>query len=505
MRRLRVAVLIFLVAAPILFLLGMGWYAIWERGWTFWAWWPITGCFALAAVLAAYWYRQRDRIHPIDFTPPVHGTERDKEAWKLVEARAQNAVRTDLNRLGTPQFYLDTAQELALELARFYNPKTSDPIGSLTVPEILAVIELAAHDLAELVDKYVPAGHLLTIDHWRKARRAQDWYASASNLYWLAFALWSPLETGARYAASQAGITRPWQQIQQNLLAWFCAAYVQRVGHYLIEVHSGRLRVGASRYRELVEAGASSAAPGSAAGQVTITLLGQVKAGKSSLINALLGERRAGTDVLPLTDAVTRYELDLADVPMRLVLLDTPGYGQAGPGAQQRKAAQEAARKSDLLLLVLHARNAARQADREALDALREWYAEHPDFKMPPVVAVLTHIDLLSPALEWAPPYDWQQPQRTKEKQIADAVAAVHEQLGDAVGYVAPVCVAEGKVYGVDEWLLPAIVSLLDEARGVGLVRCLRVEGDAHKVRKVFAQLLEAGKQAYKKGAWPAL
>ena len=48
---------------------------------------------------------------------------------------------------------------------------------------------------------------------------------------------------------------------------------------------------------------------------------------------------------------------------------------------------------------------------------------------MPPVLAVMTHIDLLSPALEWAPPYNWQEPERPKERQIQEALTAVREQL----------------------------------------------------------------------------
>ncbi len=107
---------------------------------------------------------------------------------------------------------------------------------------------------------------------------------------------------------------------------------------------------------------------------------------------------------------------------------------------------------------------------------------------------MLTHIDLLTPALEWAPPYDWLEPKRTKEQQIAEAAAAVNEQLGDYLAGVIPVCVAPNKVYGVEEWLLPAVAELLDEVHAVALLRCLRAEIDTGKVRKVFHQLLAAGK-----------
>ena len=229
--------------------------------------------------------------------------------------------------------------------------------------------------------------------------------------------------------------------------------------------------------------------------QVTIGLIGQVKAGKSSLINAILGEQRARTNVLPETREVTRYELSLAEGPTKLELLDTIGYGHTGPRQDQLPATQDAARQSDILLLVLHARTAARQPDLLMLQALRKWFNSRHDLKMPRVVAVITHIDLLAPAVEWTPPYNWQKPQRVKEQQISEAVAAVREQFGDALVGVVPVCVAEGRTYGVQEWLLPTLVELLDEGRAVAMLRCLCAEVDAERIRKVFNQLLAAGKE----------
>jgi uncharacterized protein len=340
------------------------------------------------------------------------------------------------------------------------------------------------------------------VDNWRQARRAADWYRTASNVYWLVSAVFSPLQTGARFAASQLGMSRPWQQLQQNLLVWFYTAYLQRLGTYLIDVNSGRLRVGARRYRELVKQrtpnGRSDAAlkdqeEGDVAAHVTITVMGQVKAGKSSLINAILGQQRARTDVLPATADITRYQLQTPGISSRLVVLDTVGYGHSGPREDQLPATEEAARESDLLLLVLQARNPARQADLELLKGLQHWFAARPELKLPPILGIVTHIDLLTPAMEWAPPYDWQQPERLKEQQIQEALTTVRDQLAPHLVGCVPVCSAPGKVYGVEEWLLPTVVELLDEAHGVALLRCLRAEADANKVRRVLRQLLAAG------------
>src|SRR5262249_46307764 len=155
---------------------------------------------------------------------------------------------------------------------------------------------------------------------------ATDYYQTATNIYWAISALLSPVNTAMRYLTSQAGVSRPWAMLQQNLVLWFYTAFLQRLGTYLVDLNSGRLRVGADRSRQLlkeldlktvpvVDEDRSNAlgaidtnaglagAPGKVAepSAVTIGLFGQVKAGKSSLVNALLGEQRARTHVLPET------------------------------------------------------------------------------------------------------------------------------------------------------------------------------------------------------------
>jgi predicted GTPase len=228
---------------------------------------------------------------------------------------------------------------------------------------------------------------------------------------------------------------------------------------------------------------------------VSIVLIGQVKAGKSSLVNALLGERKAATDILPLTSEVTKYDLVAPGVPTHLVLLDTAGYGRAGAVKDNLEETAEAVQDADLVLWVAHARNPARKADADFFARLRAWFRERPHLRFPPVVVVLTHVDLLTPAMEWAPPYDWAGGTRPKERSMADAVAAAKESFPDVAGLV-PVCAAAGKEWGVQEELLPEIVALLGEAKAVSLLRCLHAEADEGKVKKVFAQLWAAGRKA---------
>src|SRR5262249_2251258 len=148
-------------------------------------------------------------------------------------------------KLGDIQFYLDTARAMAQELAQFYHPKTTDPVSNLTIPEILAVVELASHDLAEMTQQYLPGGHLLTVANWRQAKQITDWYQTVSNVWGAIRAVLTPVNTAVRYLATKAGMSTPLQLLQQNLILWFYTAFLNRLGTYLIDLNSGRLRVGA--------------------------------------------------------------------------------------------------------------------------------------------------------------------------------------------------------------------------------------------------------------------
>jgi predicted GTPase len=501
MTRLRVIIIGLLGLAPWLFLIGVGGYHLWDTGWFFYAWWPMAACWMAAYLLTRRWGNRQRRQMDAE-APPLHWTDRDKLAWRVVEAQLKATEKIDMEKLTEPQFYFDTSLKLARDLAKVYHPHSSQPMANLTVLELLSVVELAAQDLGKLANEYFPGGHLLTLNNLQQAQGAMKWYQRATNIWWAVSAVLDPIRTGARFAASRAGLGKPLDLLKQNAVQWLYAMFVQRLGHYLIELYSGRLRVGVSRYKTLLAEHQAAQTQGppivSADGQpttpkpVTITLIGQVKAGKSSVINAILGDERARTDVIPATAGVHRYELHGPGAS--LVLVDTQGYNQAGADADQLAATIEAAQQSDLIFLVTHARNPGRQADVSLLKELFTWFADRPRLKLPPILVVMTHIDLLSPAMEWSPPYNWRKPTRTKENNIAAAAEVIRQQLGEKITAIVPVCTRSDAIFAIKEELLPEVTQLLGEARAVAMLRCLQAEADEGQVRRLFDQLLNTGK-----------
>lgn len=489
----RILALVALALAPFLFLVCVGSYHLYVTGWGFIAWWPMAACLALAYGLGWYWTR-RSKAKLLPDTgiadPPTTWTDRDRQAWKIVERRAASITNVTAEQLADAHRYADTAISLALEVAQVYNPGATDPFGHLTLPEIVTCAELVSRDMNERVNKYIPGSHLLSVNDWKSAKRAVDWGKTAMDVSWLARAVLNPINTSVQYLASKASGSI-WNRVQDNVMLWFQTAFVHELGKHLIELNSGRLRVGAEKYREIVEREGASV-PGSS---LSIAVVGQVKAGKSSLVNALLGENRAATDVLPTTERSTKYELKLPD-QAPLTIVDTAGYGENGPTEAEVANALIAAENADMILFVGHARTAARRADVDMLAKLAAAFLAKPHLRFPPTIAAMTHVDLLSPAMEWSPPYDWQSGERVKEINMKEAVVQLREQLGERIAAAAPVCTASGREWNVREGLTALMAAAMDDSHGTSLLKLLHRQGHAGAARKTVDQVLNAGREA---------
>ena len=504
----RVGLIAFLFLAPWLFLIGAGGYHLWDRGYS-WVWYVVIGVTGVAYFLAYRWTR-RSSLPDTAAAPPNYWTDRDKAAWQRVLEKAKGYEKVTPVLLTDPEHYNALSIDLATKVAEVYNPGGASPIDHLTIPEVLACVELAAADLDEMVRKYVPGVHLLKVRDFNRAKRAADWYKTGQNVYFAGAALFNPVEVGIRWMASRYALGNLFDRLQGNVLLWFHTAFVHQFGRYLVEMNSGRLKVGVKRYREILKAHEeppveAAAEPVPAAGDATaappplkrigLAVLGPVKAGKSSLVNALLGKAAATVDTLPVPHLGTKYDLTLSgNVPV--TVLDTAGYGQEGANEAEFAAAAEAAKDADLILFVTPATNPGRRADVDLLDRLRAWFADRPQLKLPAVVAVVNQVDLLSPKAEWNPPYNWQTGDRPKEQNIRACVAAVKEQLGERVVDVVPVCGRAGETWGFTEGLVPAVALRLDDARGAAVLKAFDAEAAADQYKKVGRQLLEGGRKA---------
>ena len=516
MPRLQLLLIVVLILLPIALFAGVGAWAIWQSGHLLWLSWMMPVCWGLAWVLL----RRAKRVEvPLpEIVSRIHWTPRDKAAGEIVATEQQRiGDEATAEQLTDQTFFRDRTLDLATKVARHYHPHVADPLDALSVVEVMAVVRLVAEDMEVWFDENVPGSHLVSIGQWRMLAKVPGWWRAANNAGWIVSVVMNPLAGLARFAASKAFVDPVTKQVQNNVFGAFFMLYLRQVGFYLIELNSGRLRGGSARYRSAMAKFEGTPRETTVTGNaittgatarpepvsVTIAIIGQVKAGKSSLANCLLGEQQAAVDVLPLTQDVTRYELKLEESNDRLVLLDTPGYSDAGATREQLSATREAVRQADLILLVMAATSPAKQADAKVLAELYGWFRSQHHLKPPPFVGVVSKIDGLSPMMEWSPPYDWSQPTRPKEVSIREAVDYARQSVngglgaGEGLAGIVAVCTdrERHRVFGIEEWLLPVIALQLDEARACSLVRSVHHDHDRLKAWRVVSQLIATGQR----------
>jgi len=559
MTRGRTLVILFLLVAPVLVFVGVGGWALWQSGHLLWLWLTLPVCWAAAFLLGRLWGEKLVPLQPPDAEEPVHWTPRDKQAWQLVAARIKSADDVDLDFLTKLQFYVDTSRDMAEDIARVYHPKATDPLSSLTIPEIMAAAQLALEDLADVYDQYVPGGDWLTVKNWRSLAKLPKRYRLISNLLTAGAAVFSPMAALGRYAASKTIMAPVTKAIQSNILTWFYAAFLQRVGFYLIEMNSGRLRGGKDKFREAFERfrhkqkpweddveasasepehqqrptaslraqsdegstaeGAESKAGGAesfrpspldAGPEMTLCVVGRAASGRSSVVQALFrntpGEDDA--DEVTKTGTVTERRLALPATGDSFRVLQTAAYSGQEESRSICKDRLRAIEQSDLVLLVIDVTKPDHNADHDFLQDVSEYFAEKPQLKPPPVIAVLTHVDLLKPPAKPEPKSEeppeedgaasFRFPEAETEQgcSIPEAVERIRKEFGETVRQVVPVCVddAHQRVYGIQEELAPAIGAALEEAHAVSKIRKLHETLGKGKVSRMLQQVWNIGK-----------
>jgi predicted GTPase len=112
---------------------------------------------------------------------------------------------------------------------------------------------------------------------------------------------------------------------------------------------------------------------------------------------------------------------------------------------------------------------------------------------LPPILAIVTHIDQLRPVREWQPPYDVETPQHAKARNIRAALEYVAETLHIALEDCLPACLKMGTVYNIDA-VWTAIAGKLPESQRAQYLRSLPEGEKREKWALVRKQLANAGR-----------
>ncbi len=500
---LRFVVLFLLWTLPVLCYIVIGSVAIYQTGWFYKIVWFLPAMWASAWMIGKIWTppKVNRTFEDKPLTAPAFWTPQDSSAIQIVETYRREVEDIDQNAILDFNRYMGDAQILAERLAKHYHDKSGeDFFHPLTLVEILAVIHLAVEDLEAWVISSVPGSGLATIGHMKRLPKVVDAFDVIQKVVYVGSALLNPAKMLAYPLwRKSANVT---VELQKELVRGFYQKFLGQLGYYLIEMYSGRLRRGSRQYRlEFSEMASvahvfdrdSTSIKDLRDLSTTVAVMGQVKAGKSSLVNALLGNQVTTTSAFPQTRRITRHQYTLPGSSNQITLLDTPGYDEADVSRTQLREIRVAAEAADIVLLVMAANVSSRDADRQMLEQLASVYEAKRSLKPPAVIAVLTHIDLLRPVREWEPPYDWRQPHTLKEESMAAAVQYVDELFGDAIsGYA---CVYTGDTHRSDPTSLDDVVSEmvahLDQGHGAAILKAFYQKLSRDRLSNLKKQVLK--------------
>jgi uncharacterized protein len=475
-----------------LFALGLAW--LWQGG-RVWAWAIASAALGLLAwplsILVKRRANEEARLAIGDLAAPSEGwnvVERD--AWVEVLAAADATAPFSFTEM---EPLITCARDIVEVVARHFHPEARTAWARFSLPEFLLLTERLSRDVRREALRHVPAVRAMRLSHLLWIHRQNERYGAAVQAGWhMGFGLWrviraalNPIQAAGQ-ETSGLFLDNTTRVLSYRLRAYFTRLLVLEVGRASIDLYSGRLALSdedlrAARDRDMPRTTEAEV-------PIRIVLIGQVNAGKSSLLNALAQETRGAVGPLPATSNATEYLLDLDGHPC-VMLVDMPGLD--GPTETASELLSQAER-ADLIMWVASATQPARGPDRKRLDEIRASANAQLARRPPPLLLALTHVDELRPAAEWAPPYDINASARPKARAIRAAVNASARALDLPSDAIVPVAMPPGgEAYNVDA-LWARIAAQLDEAKLVQLDR-LRIGQQRLGLRELAETFRHAG------------
>lgn len=470
------------LALPLLAALALGFVWLAEHGWLLRfiiASLAVSGGLAGLRLGLRWWSRRRAGAgdegaaeRPEDFRVDAN------PEWTAREAEAFRAARRLIRERTARPVEWESLPELAMEVvtlvAERSGPEGKKPLD-FTVPEALLLIEEVTSRFRADLRRLVPFSDsvsLSTLDWlWRHkswALRGYDWGYKAWRVARMVknapAAVLREIE-GAVSGGHSSFLTAEAMAVVQGLL-------LEEVARAAVDLYSGRLRFSEAELLafRLSYGDTDRARLATPDAPIRIVVAGQVSAGKSSLVNALLGGEAAETDASPTTDRATAREAEIEG--MACMLIDLPGLDG---GSTARAAVLDEMAGADLLLWVVRADRPAREIDRAVLAEWRATLADTPERRAPPLLPVATGMDTLLPG--W--PYPEHRVPPAEGAKIAEALARIAAEIGTELPV--PVSTLEPE-WNIDT-LRGRIGALMGEALMVQRNRA-RLEGSQASLRR---------------------
>ncbi len=423
--------------------------------------------------------------------PSSEWVEFDQKIWEQIQQR----VLVEVNAQTQWQVLEPLGHEIVEQIARYYFPDSSDPLREFSAPEFLLMLEELSRRYRQLLHTHVPYVEKIHVAQILKGYRNLDKMVYVKRFYDVYRMLRLLTPEGMLAEARGQVMGQLFDRVNSNVQLQLKRAIMQDLASVAIDLYSGRFRVSDRELSQQSELQNERDLTAPEVEPLRIVLVGQVSAGKSSLINSLMGKVAAETSVVPTQQGIEIHHCKREGVEL-LRLVDLPGLD--GQQETEDLIFQQMV-NSDLILWVLPAHRPARDLDIKLKKRFDQYYEQAANVmrRRPKIVALINQIDRLPPVQEWSPPYDLMNPSGKKAQVIAEALEYNRELLQS--DEVLPVAVPQGK----QEFQISELIEVIQRAYADAVSTQLnrrRLEAADVSVQKQLQRALQLGK-----GLWDLL
>ncbi len=294
--------------------------------------------------------------------------------------------------------------EILSQAAEEYYPDNTEKELAFSISEFLLAVEEVSCRYRGYIKMYIPFEDRIKVSLLKQGYTHKDKLGIVEHVYDVYRGI-RILNPAVAFVSEVRGrlISSLFENVANNIQNKMKKALLQDVASVSIDLYRGHFKVKDS---ELSESKTSKEDKNNQADTVEplrVTVVGQINAGKSSVINAITEKMVAEVSILPSTDNITVYDCNIDGIDA-IKFIDLPGLN----GSQEiEQLTIKQMTESDLIFWVLKA-DSTRAKDSQLKTQFDVFYTKDENLKRkkPSILALVNQVDKLQPIEEWNPPYD---------------------------------------------------------------------------------------------------